>query len=76
MTPDIVFYTRRRCPLCDEAKAALEAARTGFTEIDVDLDPATAAAWGPQVPVVTVDGQVVFSGGEPVENLWEALTGT
>lgn len=72
MAPEIVFYTRRRCPLCDEAKTALDAIGRSYVEVDVDLDPA-GAAWGPQVPVVTVDGEVVLTGGEPVTNLEEAL---
>lgn len=75
MGSEIVFYTRRRCPLCDEAKAALDATGRSYVEVDVDTDPAVRAEWGSQVPVLLIDGEVVFSGGEPIENLNEVFTG-
>jgi Glutaredoxin-like domain (DUF836) len=62
-----LMYTRRGCHLCDDAWAQLEKAQRiyGFLleSQDVDDDPALAARFGNQVPVVMVDGRVRFQGG-------------
>ena len=58
----IVLYTRQGCHLCEDAWQLLEAARKrdGFTldSVDVDGDPALAARFGENVPVVEVNGTV------------------
>lgn len=60
----LVLYTRRRCHLCDVAKATLEelAAEVAFVveERDVDDDPTWKARYGEQVPVGVLDGLKVF----------------
>ena len=58
----LIFYTRARCPLCDEAKAEIRAALgdIGIEEIDVDTDPALAARYGEEVPVGFVGGVKAF----------------
>lgn len=67
--PDLrlVFYTRAGCHLCEAAWEALERARRrhGFAlaAVDVDTSPELAAAYGPWVPVVTVNGKLRFRGG-------------
>jgi uncharacterized membrane protein len=52
----VTLYVRADCPLCDEAKAELEALQKAVPHrlalIDVDSDPALKAAYGPHVPVV------------------------
>ncbi len=63
--PRTVLYGRSGCHLCDAARAVVVAVcdRLGeaYVERDVDADPALVAAYGDQVPVVTVDGiQVGF----------------
>ena len=59
---EVVFYTRARCCLCDEALAVIERAgrRVSFelSSVDIDGDPALVAAYGDKVPVVTVDGRL------------------
>lgn len=59
----VVVYTRAGCHLCAAAEALVAqvcAARDEpYLRLDVDTDPALAARWGDQVPVVTVDGAVV-----------------
>jgi glutaredoxin len=66
MTQHVVMYTRLRCHLCDDAWALLEEAhaRLSFAleKVDVDTDPALAARYGMEVPVVTIDGKVRFRG--------------
>ena len=62
----VVVYTRAGCGCCHKALEVLEPLREqlGFTleTIDVDSDPALAAAHGNDVPVVLVDGKVRFRG--------------
>ena len=57
---DVTLYTRQNCPLCDEAKATLLAARVTPREVDVDLDPQLKRRFGNDVPVIFIDGQEAF----------------
>jgi hypothetical protein len=58
------MYSRRRCGLCDEARAAVEGARRrvrfGFDEVFIDGDDELERAYGLRVPVVLVDGEEAF----------------
>lgn len=58
------LYTRPRCHLCDEAKREMAAAGCqdlyDLVEIDVDSDPELRRRYGWDVPVVTVNGTLVF----------------
>jgi glutaredoxin len=72
----VVVYTRRNCPLCDEAIEFLERERPrlGFrmTLVDVDSSASLREQHGNCVPVVEVDGKVRFRGHvNPV--LWRRL---
>ena len=62
----VVMYLRSGCHLCDEAWAMLERAakryRLTLAKLDVDTDPALAARYGLEVPVVEIDGKVRFRG--------------
>jgi len=62
----VVMYTRRGCPLCDEAWALLEQAARSHAltleKLDVDSDSSLAARYGLEVPVVEIDGKVRFRG--------------
>ena len=62
----IVLYTRSECPLCDEMKAILAAARTArpFTvrEVDIDSDEDLVARHGRSVPVLEIAGRTAFKG--------------
>jgi glutaredoxin len=57
----VELYTRTQCHLCDEAKALIDRVRADtpfeLEVIDVDGDPALAARYGEEVPVVLVDGR-------------------
>lgn len=63
-TPKVVLYTRAGCHLCDVAKAAIDdvRGRVAFevAVVDVDADPARAALYGTEVPVVFVNGKKAF----------------
>jgi glutaredoxin len=62
----LVLYTRADCPLCHEMQAVIErVAREmplALEVVDVDGDPALAAAYGHDVPVLLVGGRKAFAG--------------
>jgi glutaredoxin len=62
----VIMYTRRGCPLCEDAWALLEGerGRYGFAleAVDVDPDPELVERYGLEVPVVVVNGKVRFRG--------------
>ena len=60
----LTLYTRRDCHLCHEMRAVVESAvrehAAVLEEVDVDADPALAAAYGAEVPVLCVNGRKAF----------------
>ena len=54
------MYSRRRCGLCDEARAVIEKVRENrefaFEEVFIDGDDRLELDYGIRVPVVEVDG--------------------
>lgn len=61
-TPRLVVYGRRDCSLCEEMVVAAKhfagpALPVGYC--DVDADPRLARRFGPDVPVLCLDGEVV-----------------
>jgi hypothetical protein len=58
------MYSRRRCGLCDEARAVIHAVRErapfGFEEVFIDGDVGLELEYGIRVPVVEVDGEERF----------------
>lgn len=62
--PQVKLYTRPGCHLCDEAKREMSAAGCEdlyeLEEIDVDSDPELRRRYGWDIPVVTVNGTLVF----------------
>jgi 4a-hydroxytetrahydrobiopterin dehydratase len=58
----VVFYTRRDCPLCDKAKAAIRASAVdvALTEVDIDDDPELRRRFTDDVPLVYIHGQEAF----------------
>jgi len=57
---EVVLYTRRDCPLCDEAKQAIRAAGLSAQEIDIDRDPELRRRFTNDVPVIYIDGAEAF----------------
>ncbi len=64
MKAQINIYTRPGCHLCDAAKREILAAGVAecydLVEINIDADPALVARYGWDIPVVTINGVVVF----------------
>ena len=59
----VTLYTRADCPLCDEARALLDALaeRLGFSidAIDIDADRELRARYNYAVPVIAAGGEEV-----------------
>lgn len=57
----VTLYTRAGCPLCDEARALLDALAgdLGFAieAVDIDADRDLRARYGWAVPVIAVEGE-------------------
>ena len=66
MDIEVTLYTRRDCPLCDEAKSSIHAAATlhrlpvRLREVDIDTDPDLKARYNDDVPVIHVKGVEAF----------------
>jgi hypothetical protein len=63
---ELTLYTRAGCHLCDDMLAVVRRVMRrvpcALEVVDVDGDPALAAAHGTEVPVLCVNGQRAFSG--------------
>ncbi len=61
--PPVTLYTRAACPLCDEARALLDAlaATLGFTieAVDIDADPELRSRYRYAVPVIAVEHEEI-----------------
>jgi glutaredoxin len=70
---EVVLYGKQGCCLCDDAKAALQAAGIGFREVDINRDPGLFAEYGIRIPVVEVDGVPAFEAGMNPADLPELI---
>ena len=60
----VTLYTRPGCHLCDEAREAIQEARSELPEfelreVDIEADAALHALYLERIPVVQVDGDIV-----------------
>ncbi|MGM0845741.1 MAG: glutaredoxin family protein [Bacillota bacterium] len=64
--PKVSFYTRDRCPLCDEAKLMLELVKEDISfelkEYDIDKSDELTERFGLMIPVVEADGEIIQYG--------------
>ena len=64
MTAQVTLYTRPGCHLCAEAKREILAAGLAedyhLVEVNIDADPALAARFGWDIPVVAINNVVTF----------------
>ena len=58
----VTLYTRANCPLCDQAKAAIQASGVAvrIDEIDIDRDEVLRERYTNDVPVIHIDGKEAF----------------
>ena len=60
---EVILFSKPGCCLCDDAKAALQAAAIEFREVDISRDTGLFAEYGIRIPVVEVDGAPAFEAG-------------
>jgi hypothetical protein len=74
----VVLYGKPECCLCDEMKAVVEEVRreVPFTLaiVDITTDPALVAAYGVDIPVLTIDGRKAFKHRLEAASLRRRLT--
>lgn len=60
----VVLYTRPGCHLCEEARREMLAAGCAeqyeLAEVNINDDPALAARYGWDIPVIAIDGRETF----------------
>jgi hypothetical protein len=64
-TMQITLYSRRDCHLCETMRAVVVPVAhemgASFEEVDADADPAIAARYDLEIPVLCVNGEKAFS---------------
>ena len=62
MNPQVTFYTRAGCHLCEVALAVIERVDVdvdfALDVVDIDGDPELSALYGDKIPVVLVDDRL------------------
>ena len=57
----VTLYGKPGCHLCEEARAAVAAARRrrdfALEEVDISLDPRLVRRYGERIPVVAIEGE-------------------
>ena len=60
----VVLYSKSDCHLCDEMMAVVRQVQreAPFTLdiVDIESDPALVAAYGSEIPVLTIDGRKAY----------------
>ena len=73
----VVIYSKPGCHLCDEAKAAIEAAgcegQYALDEVNIESDPDLLRRYRYEIPVITFDGVEVFRHRLSSEEFRDAL---
>ena len=64
--PQVTFYTKAGCHLCEEARDMLDdiAAETAYelTEIDIRSDPGIFEQYRYRIPVIIINGETLLEG--------------
>ncbi|WP_088006493.1 glutaredoxin family protein [Indiicoccus explosivorum] len=73
----LTFYSRKNCPLCEEAKRMLELVKEDFSvdyqEIDIESDDVLNGKFMLMIPVVAREDEVLLYGNIGYADLIEAL---
>lgn len=60
--PELTFYSRPGCHLCEQAHARLLALEYRFTEVDITGDPELEHLYGHDIPVLADGKRVLIKG--------------
>jgi hypothetical protein len=75
----VTVYSRPGCHLCDDMKAVVTRVATSIPfvveEIDISGDPTLETRYGPEIPVLTIDGVKTAKYRITEEELRRALRG-
>ena len=74
--PELIIYTRRDCSLCEQMESGVRriaGPEARLTIVAVDDDDELARRFGPDVPVLCVDGEVICSHFLDAERLTAVL---
>ena len=73
----LTLYGKPGCHLCHEAREVVKRALMGrpvhLEEVDIALDPALFARYGERIPVLELDGEVLFEFAVDEDLLHERL---
>lgn len=76
-SPQVIFYTKAGCHLCEEARDMLDdiAAEIVYnlTEIDIRSDPAIFEEYRYRIPVIIIDNETVVEGRIEYRDLAKAF---
>jgi glutaredoxin len=77
VAPQVVFYTKAGCHLCEEARDMLDdiAAEIVYnlTEIDIRSDPAIFEEYRYRIPVIIIDNETIVEGRIEYRDLAKAF---
>ncbi|WP_262366001.1 glutaredoxin family protein [Bacillus sp. E214] len=76
--PIIHFYTKKNCPLCEEAKDLLKILQRDMTftllEVDIYSNDKLLEQYGLMIPVVEINDQVIQYGRIDLDEIRRYLT--
>jgi len=76
--PTVHFYTKKDCPLCEDAKDLLKLLQREMTftllELDIYADDRLLEQYGLMIPVVEVDGKIIQYGKIDIDDVRHVLT--
>ncbi len=76
--PIIHFYTKKNCPLCEEAKDLLKILQREMTftliEVDIYSNDKLLEQYGLMIPVVEINNQVIQYGRIDIDEIRQHLT--
>lgn len=76
---EVLFYTKPGCPLCDEAREALNKLKKKLSldiqEIDITTDSSIFERYKNIIPVVVIDGKLTFGARVSEEDIVSSLQG-
>lgn len=76
--PIIHFYTKKNCPLCEEAKDLLKLLQREMTftllEVDIYSNDELLEQYGLMIPVIELNGQVLQYGHIDIDEIRHHLT--
>ena len=60
MPTRLTVYGRPGCHLCDDARAVLDRVGEPYAVVDIERDDALLTRYLERIPVITLDGEVLF----------------